>query len=109
MEDQAASATADSVLRLLGLARRAGKLMLGSTAVLRALRKAEGGVVFLARDAGADLRRKIERNRGNCRLAPPIFSQEELATAFGKRKLAVVSVHDRDFVSGIEKHLRSLY
>jgi len=98
----------EAVLRLLGLAHRAGKLMLGSTAVMRALRKNSSGVVFLAKDAGADLVRKIGKSRGRCRVEATIFRQEELAAAFGRRKLAVVSVHDPDFVAGIEKHLKSL-
>ncbi len=109
MENSTEPAPAEAVLRLLGLARRAGRLNLGSSEVMRALKKADGGLVFLARDAGSDLERKIRRNQGRCRLVHGFFGRDELAAAFGRSKLAVVSVHDPAFVAGIEAHLESPY
>lgn len=97
--------TREAVLRLLGLAQRAGRLSLGSGPVLRALEGEGRGVVFLASDAGADLRKKIERALGPSRLEDALYSVEDLAVRFGRQRLSVVSVHDPSFVKGIEEHL----
>lgn len=94
-----------AVLGLMGLAQRAGKLQLGQGPVLRALREARPGVVLLARDAGDDLAGKIERERGSSTVDSTLLSADDLATAFGRRKLSVVSVHDPGFVSGLVRHL----
>lgn len=94
-----------AALRLLGLARRAGELQLGARAVLRALAREAPGIVFLARDCGADLRRKMERQRGNSELDTVSFDSQTLAATFGRERLAVISVHDANFVSGLRKAL----
>ncbi len=93
----------EAILRLLGLARRAGALQLGATAVLRALGKKGPGVVFLARDAGDTLRRNVERDLGRAKLDVDRFDNEGLGELFGRQQLAVVSVHDPGFVSGLVK------
>jgi hypothetical protein len=92
-------------LRLLGLAQRAGQLRLGSGPVLKALQREGRGIVFLARDAGGDIRKQVERALGPSRLDDATFCVEELAARFGRQKLSVVSVHDPSFVSGIAEHL----
>jgi ribosomal protein L7Ae-like RNA K-turn-binding protein len=93
------------VLRLLGLAQRAGVLRVGANAVLRALREEKPGVVFLARDAGDGLAQRVARRLGESTLERTLLSSQELALAFGRERLAVVSVHDRGFVSGLRKQL----
>lgn len=90
---------------MLGLARRAGALHLGAGPVLRALAREAPGLVFLARDAGADLVRKVERDGANHRVER-MFDGRELADAFGREKLNVVSVHDPGFLKGIVGHLQ---
>lgn len=95
----------EAALRLLGLARKAGALHLGSGPVLRALGREKPGMVFLARDAGADLRRKIERQRGESMVDTGSFDAKTLADAFGREQLSVISVHDPNFVSGLRKAL----
>lgn len=90
---------------LLGLARRAGKLFVGAGPVLRALEKEKAGVVFLANDAGRDVRRKIERSSGESLIFDAVFAGEELAALCSRDKVSVVSVHEPDFVKGIRKAL----
>ena len=94
-----------SVLGLLGLARRAGALQLGSGPVVRALREESPGIVFLARDAGGDLVGRIERVLGSSHLDHRLLDGEDLARAFGRQRLSVVSVHDSGFVAGLMKHV----
>lgn len=96
---------AAAALRLLGLARRAGKLFVGAGPVLRALEHEKAGVVFIANDAGRDVRRKIERSLGESVLNDAAFAGEELATLCSREKVSVVSVHERDFVKGIRDAL----
>jgi len=94
-----------SVVGLLGLARRAGVLKVGSGPVLRALRDEDPGVVFLARDAGEDLVGKIQRARGKSIVDRSLLCGADLADAFGRERLSVVSVHDRNFVTGLRRQL----
>lgn len=94
-----------AILGLLGLARRAGALQLGSGPVLRALDEHDAGVVFLARDAGGDLGRKVRRAAGKQRVDDELFDAGQLAAAFGRQKLSVVSVHEPGFVSGLLGHM----
>jgi ribosomal protein L7Ae-like RNA K-turn-binding protein len=93
-----------AVVRLLGLARRAGALRLGATDVSKALRREPPGVVFLAADAGADLVGRVEAAIGRSRLERS-FTGRELADAFGRERLSVVSVHESGFVRGILEQL----
>lgn len=93
-----------AVLGLLGLARRAGALRLGAGPVLRALGEEGPGVVFLAHDAGADLVARVQRARGQSVVEDTLLSTEDLARAFGRDRLSVVSVHEKDFVSGLRRH-----
>ncbi len=76
-----------------------------ANAVLRALREEKPGVVFLARDAGDGLAQRVARRLGESTLERTLLSSQELALAFGRERLAVVSVHDRGFVSGLRKQL----
>jgi ribosomal protein L7Ae-like RNA K-turn-binding protein len=95
------SAVGRQLLALLGLARRAGKLSLGITAVERLVHKRGEPLILLASDAGGVLRRRVER------LAPvrgPVstpLTRQELAAAFKRDDLAVVAVADAGFVRGI--------
>ena len=94
-----------AVLGLLGLARRAGALRLGAGPVLRALREEAPGLVFLAHDAGADLVSRVMRVRGKSTVEETLLGTADLAAAFGRDRLSVVSVHEKGFVSGLQRHL----
>lgn len=94
-----------AILRLLGLARRAGQLRLGAHDVLRALRVERRGCVFLARDAGRDVRKRVQRAAGTCRLDTETFDGRTLAAGLGRSSLSVVSVHEPGFVRGLEQLL----
>ena len=81
------AALAQRALTLLGLARRAGQLVIGAQAVRAALGGNEAQVLVQARDAAADGRGKIERLRAAA--APDcvsfvLFDRAELAAALGR-------------------------
>lgn len=98
----------NAVLKLLGLAQRAGALRLGATAVARAMREEAPGIVLLARDAGQDLVGKLQRAPGESRLVTDLLDAAELADRFGRERLSVVSVHKPGFVDGLKRHLSDM-
>lgn len=96
-----AAARAERVLALLGLARRAGRLAVGATAVQKMVKSGARPIVVLARDAGAG-------QRGRCRNLRPVrglvdgcLTRADLARQLGRADLAVVAVADRGFVQGL--------
>jgi hypothetical protein len=61
--------------------------------------------VFLARDAGRDVHKRVLRAVGKSRLDAETFDGETLATTLGRGSLSVVSVHEPGFVRGLEQLL----
>lgn len=94
---------ADKLCGLLGLARRAGKLAVGASAVERMVHQGARPLVVLATDAGASLRGTVERWEDLRTVVDDVLSCEEMARAFGREKLAIVAVADPGFVRGILK------
>ena len=91
---------------LLGLARRAGKLAVGASAVERLVHGGEKQLVVLASDAGASLRGSVERWEPVEGVVADILTSDEMAEAMGRQKLAVMAVADPGFVRGILKNLK---
>jgi len=97
---------ARSLCGLLGLARRAGKLAVGASAVERLVHGGEKPLVVLASDAGASLRGSVERWEPVEGVVADILTSDEMAEAMGRQKLAVMAVADPGFVRGILKNLK---
>ena len=91
------------MLGLLGLARRAGKLGMGFSAVEKMVAKGENPVVIAASDMGESLRGKVSRWQPVRGVVTDVLTGEDMARAFGRDKLAVVAVSDSGFVKGIRK------
>ena len=91
------------LIGLLGLARRAGQLAVGTTAVEKLVRRGERPLVILATDAGAALAQRATRWSPVRGLVTDAVTGAELATAFGRAKLAVVGTAAPDFIRGIGK------
>ena len=83
------------MLRLLGLARRAGSLITGSEAVKGATRSGSLSAVVFARDASANAHRRIEPalEREGVRWSE-CGVRTTLGAAVGKGPLAVVGITD---------------
>lgn len=94
---------ADKLCGLLGLARRAGKLAVGSTAVERLVHQNSRTLVVLASDAGSALAGKVAHWDGLAGVLDDVLTGEEMARIFGREKLAIVAVADLGFVRGILK------
>lgn len=91
------------LIGLLGLARRAGQLAVGTTAVEKLVRRGERPLVVLATDAGAALVQRVERWDPLRGVVTGAVTGAELATAFGREKLSVVGTAAPDFIRGIRK------
>ena len=94
---------AERLVALLGLARRAGKLAMGYTAVGQLVRRGERPLVIVAIDAGAGQRGRIARWTPVRGLVDDVLTADDLAAALGREKLSVVGVSDPGFVAGIAK------
>jgi len=91
------------LLGLLGLARRAGKLAMGYTAVETLVKRGERPLVVLATDIGPGQRRRAERWEPLRGMVTDVVTGEQLAAALGREKLAVVATTDPGFIKGIGK------
>lgn len=91
------------ILNLIGIAKRAGKLALGTLA-LEAVRSKEARIVFLAFDASNGTKKKY---RDKCRYydveLDETFSIDDLSKAVGLNNRVVVAVLDQ----GIVKKMKS--
>lgn len=93
----------EQLLGLLGLARRAGKLAVGFSAVEKMVRHGERPLVILATDIGASQRGKVMRWEPVAGFVTDILTGESMARALGRDKLAVVGLSDPGFIKGIAK------
>lgn len=91
------------LLALLGLARNAGRLAVGYSAVELLVKRGEEPVVVVAIDAGPGQRGRIARWEPVRLLLADAVSAADLARALGRDKLSVVATSDPGFVKGIEK------
>ncbi|GBD33423.1 hypothetical protein HRbin33_02414 [bacterium HR33] len=89
-------------LRLLGLARRAGAVVVGTEAVRRSLRRGELGVVVLAGDCSRRVEEKVGR-LARYRGVPTIVGPEaaELGRILGKGPVGSAGVKRGELARGI--------
>lgn len=103
MTEENTQVLADKLIGLLGLARRAGRLGMGVSAVEKMVAKGENPMVIAATDVGESLKGKISRWEPVRGVVDNVLTGEDMARAFGREKLAVVAVSDSGFVKGIRK------
>jgi ribosomal protein L7Ae-like RNA K-turn-binding protein len=94
---------ADKLLGLLGLARKAGKLGLGFSAVDNMVARGENPLVVTAVDIGDSLKVKVSRWQPVRGIVADVLTGEDMARALGRDRIAVVGVSDSGFVKGIRK------
>jgi len=92
----------DRAYRLLGLARRAGKVVLGHSAVLQALNNGQAFLVLIAEDASDRTRRTFERLGYERNVTVIVVGVKTvLGQVLGTTPKAVCAVCDDNFASGI--------
>ena len=101
-EDTPGPEAVEGLLRLLGLALRAGRLQVGFRAVERMVQHQERPLLILAGDIGPSQRHKVERWDVMRTVTVP-SSAQELGSLLGRDKVAVMGLSDHGFVKGIAK------
>ena len=97
------------VLNYLGLAKRAGKLVQGTDAVLKNLRSKQTNMMFVASDASDATREKVNK-KGMFYNIPVIenFSTDELSKSLGEQNIKVIAINDIGFTKAIMKELKEV-
>lgn len=96
----------DKALSMLGLARRAGKLLYGSENVVMSARQGKVSLAVMAGDA-SERTKKLLTNK--CKsFSVPLYeysTKEELGKALGKSDISALGVSDRNFAKAIKDKL----
>lgn len=94
----------DQALNILGLAMRAGKCIDGEGRVLDALKKEKHVYIFLAKDAGDNIQKKLhDKSRYYHFPLDKTYDSETLSRAIGKQNRRVIAVCDKGFVQLLQK------
>lgn len=97
----------EHALKLLGLAYRAGKVIIGEDAVMRTLQMKLAKVVFVAGNASANT---IDRFSRKCFFYKTKYcnelTDEEMSSALGKPLCRILAVTDQGFADAL---MRDLY
>lgn len=82
---------------LLGLAQRAGRVISGEELVVKAIQTGQAQLIFLAKDAGSNLTKKVtdKSNYYNIEVST-VFSALELSIAIGSNR-KVLAIVDTGF------------
>ena len=103
-------ARARRALGLLGLARRGGRVRLGRDDALRTLRSGRARAVVLAADAGADLRRALDREMRTAGSDVTMLvidaKKTELGRALGRESLGVAVLTDEGLSNEVRRIAR---
>ncbi len=96
------------VLGLLGLAKKAGRIVSGETACKEAVRYGSSHLIILATDISPNTFKNIT---DSCKYYEvpyySLFDKKTLGNAVGNDFNAVVSVNDEGFANGILKHIKA--
>ncbi len=96
-----------ALLRMLGLARRAGRVALGEEGVNRTAERRRCFLIFVAADCAENTKQKIQAaaRTSGIQLSPLAITKEALGHAMGRPFCAVLAVTDANFA----KTLRALW
>lgn len=97
----------DSVLRLLGMAKKAGRLEIGEEPVGSVARAHQARVILLASDIADNSLRRANHfaELGNTYALTTPFTKEELGGAVGRSSCAMLAVCDAGFAAAMVKLL----
>ena len=90
----------DRLMSLLGLIRKAGKLVIGSDAVLESVKNGKSGLVIITADASEHTKRTVKAKCDNTPIIEIRHSQEDVFKAAGKSG-KILSVEDDGFAQSI--------
>ena len=91
----------DKVLRLIGLARRAGELVYGQTAVLTEIKKKHSKLIVFASDFNDKTKNSILLHCENINILSLPYTMKEFGYAIGTKPTGVLSLQHENFIKGI--------
>ncbi|MDT7014584.1 L7Ae/L30e/S12e/Gadd45 family ribosomal protein [Levilactobacillus namurensis] len=92
-------------LQLLGLIRRAGKLVTGESFVLAAVRDGSAKLVLMANDTGASSQKQFRDKTASYQVPlDETFTKDQLSTAIGSAR-TVIAITDPGFVRKLQQLL----
>lgn len=94
----------NKTLSVMGLARRAGKLIIGHDAVMLSVRNLRAKAVILTSDASLRHRRELEAAQFQGRIVILQCTMKEAGFATGKNS-CIFAIEDDGFVKAIDKSL----
>ena len=95
-----------SLLKMMGFARRAHKLSIGTTATIGALKKKQIFLVIVAEDLSDNAYRKIQQNIQNKEVAVYRYgTKADWGRFFNRTELGVLGISDTNFSKPIKKIL----
>lgn len=90
------------LLNLIGLARRAGKLISGEELVIKAVQNGKAKLVFVAKDSSQNLIKKINDKANYYEVeVSQIFSEDEISQSIGQHR-KVIAILDAGFSKKME-------
>lgn len=99
----------NKLLNLLGIARRAGHVIIGFDAVKAALADNKARLVLLAADCSAKTEKELRFTAQNnpCPILAIDADKARIAASLGMQKpVAVAATDDRGFAAAMQKHCR---
>ena len=96
----------NNIYRLLGLARRAGKVSFGSEACIDAIERNKAKLVIIAEDASEKTKKNFEElcKKRNV-VIKKIGTTDELSKSIGQNNKVIVVVRDENFAKEIIKRI----
>lgn len=97
----------NEILGLLGLAQRAGKVIVGTTAVENELRRPREILLIFAEDFSAATRGRLIAAAAQPPQVLQMGTMAEWGKYFGRQQVGVMAVADKNFAAGILAKVRS--
>lgn len=98
-----------TMVSLLSLCQRAGKLISGEDSVLAYIQSGEAELVIIAEDASENTRYKfLNKTQYYKKNAVVVGNREELSQAIGKFNRTVFAIVDKNFAERIFKELKTM-
>ena len=92
----------EKILRMLGLARRAGKIVLGSEAAADAVRSGKAHIAFVATDSSDRTKKLLNNKCTSFHVTLYEFSDcDTLGERLGKSAVSALAVVDKSFAKAI--------
>jgi ribosomal protein L7Ae-like RNA K-turn-binding protein len=95
----------NEIIGLLGLAQRAGKVIIGTTAVSHEIRRSRETLLIFATDFSPSTKARL---LAQAAIRPHIMefgTMQEWGAFFGRQRVGVIAVTDKHFMAGLRQKL----